>query len=857
MNRIIKIPTHRTNNTKLNNINYLGSFGDLFVTTNSSESETIENDEYKYSSFFTIDSLDKNVVKVQNEFNVGGNKMEIKLHSPLDYCKYGSLVELIRVEFEKLITDFPASIRVRNKRLSRNINNILDIRYNVLENLTTFKINVSDFVNPFNVGFTASDVNKNKSLTNNFFNYSVNFNDVNYKIIDYTPSNSTINDFCTMSVSGDLFKTEGEISEEIYITPNDEKHDEFYKSRSNLGRILFNRKNGYVASFDREKYTDDGRKLFYKMVLPLPLVDKFNISINSSKFNTYLDELMEYADEFDNNYGNVISRVLIPEGIQLDFDGVEGLNKLLTIYGRSFDNTNMYIKNISYFKTYSYNNNVNTIPSELIKHRVEEIGWGDTPKDLNILNKLLINSPDIFKSKGTLNGVKMFLNILGLPPNIFDLKSYVYKVKNKLNYRTLLDFFELAGENINNYDLPVDLKGGLLKNKESIEDYLNVLPASIRSTVHTNTLVETETKIVYDINNDFDSDDINIYPVNKKGFTDTCIQYSGETVYDPLPSVLLDECGCELPISDNVINLNLKQNLQSNCVLFTDSYYTCDGGSAGATLNVNIYGGNEPYDFITGVTMSGHTFASDGEFLPTGETYAVQVVDVSGCTSEIELVQVVCYDPCVNTFIQISPQYVCELDDNGYNTGNVIISSTATGGLPPYTYNYDFTQLAQHGQTIQLIATDYNGCISEPFNLYVDCEPLDSNCDTIILDSTFETVNFEFDDSPRTSKVNLTYDVTGLGIQEEVVFVETTVTILDSDSTVLLNGVYSSFTTENGVKTYNIITPTIASTKVTASVNIKIILNNGCEYTDAYTVSTDSTNLGELLVDGIYKNTLN
>jgi hypothetical protein len=142
------------------------------------------------------------------------------------------------------------------------------------------------------------------------------------------------------------------------------------------------------------------------------------------------------------------------------------MDKILQIYGRSFDETRKYITALSYMTSVNYNVG-NDIPSQLLKNLAQTLGWKTnispitttnfldsvfggtnnsgsaysgvsvrpTPDELNhqFFRNLILNTAYLFKSKGTRRAIENLLKLIGAPEALVDFSEYVYLADGKIN----------------------------------------------------------------------------------------------------------------------------------------------------------------------------------------------------------------------------------------------------------------------------------------------------------------------------------------------------------------------------------------------------------------------------------------
>jgi gliding motility-associated-like protein len=128
-------------------------------------------------------------------------------------------------------------------------------------------------------------------------------------------------------------------------------------------------------------------------------------------------------------------------------------------------------------------------------------------------------------------------------------------------------------------------------------------------------------------------------------------------------------------------------------------------GQANASFTVGASSGVAPYTFtLNGITNSTGNFTN-----LTAQTYAVVITDATACTSTFN---VIVTEP---TELEITVPVVTNLTCNGNNSGEV--STTASGGTTPHTYNLNFftnttgtfTNLPANNYILNVV--DANGCV--------------------------------------------------------------------------------------------------------------------------------------------------
>jgi hypothetical protein len=139
-----------------------------------------------------------------------------------------------------------------------------------------------------------------------------------------------------------------------------------------------------------------------------PINSICNLDIITSSFNTYLSELNEISSNFDGYKTNLISRFLTT-GAFNEFDTIgQKVEKVLQIYGRSFDDTKKFIDALAYVNSVNYNVG-NDIPSQLLKNLAQTLGWRTNISPIS--NEELLNS--VFGQKNA--GKSDFSGVDGQP----------------------------------------------------------------------------------------------------------------------------------------------------------------------------------------------------------------------------------------------------------------------------------------------------------------------------------------------------------------------------------------------------------------------------------------------------------
>ncbi len=150
-----------------------------------------------------------------------------------------------------------------------------------------------------------------------------------------------------------------------------------------------------------------------------------------------------------------------------DFDTVDQkMEKVLQVYGRSFDETNKFVSALAYMNSVNYNVG-NDIPSQLLRNLSQTLGWSinmspitnddflssvfgqtntdqssftgvgiaSTPDELNyqFYRNLVLNSAYLFKSKGTRKSIETLMRMIGAPDALVEFNEYIYLADGRIN----------------------------------------------------------------------------------------------------------------------------------------------------------------------------------------------------------------------------------------------------------------------------------------------------------------------------------------------------------------------------------------------------------------------------------------
>lgn len=258
-------------------------------------------------------------------------------------------------------------------------------------------------------------------------------------------------------------------NDDLVIRPNDlEVNKVFNENLDEVENFLLNRNVSpkYTATFKIPKEAEDGSYYIQNSNISWPLYGAWNIDIITKSFETYITSINDISESFDLYRTNLVSRFLTT-GAFKEFDTPDQkVEKVLQIYGKSFDDVKKYITALSYMTSVNYNVS-NDIPSQLLKNLAQTLGWNinispisetelltsvfgttnnnasvypgisqqQTPDELNYqyYRNLVLNSAFLFKSKGTRKSIEILMRLIGAPEALVEFNEYVYLADQKIN----------------------------------------------------------------------------------------------------------------------------------------------------------------------------------------------------------------------------------------------------------------------------------------------------------------------------------------------------------------------------------------------------------------------------------------
>jgi hypothetical protein len=304
-----------------------------------------------------------------------------------NFTLYGSLVKRISSSITNIISYFPAALEISPFQFNfSRTETATNIVFDPIENETYFEIPIQSIQNSFDIDYSVNatrnislreiPVSELRNFTVNYDKYGMFLFGDSYKINSFTPTDSTSTTI-KMYVEGNPFSGQS-ISYLYYaIRPTDIYVSKaFNETLDEVEQFLLNRSSvpQYTSTFTKVSEAEDGTYYLTNQNITFPKNGEWNLDISSPAFDNYLTTLNDYATGLDSYRTNLISRFLTT-GAFKEFDTDEQkMEKILQIYGRSFDESMKFILALPNMTNVNYVVK-NDIPSQLLKNLAQTLGW--------------------------------------------------------------------------------------------------------------------------------------------------------------------------------------------------------------------------------------------------------------------------------------------------------------------------------------------------------------------------------------------------------------------------------------------------------------------------------------------------
>jgi hypothetical protein len=492
----------------------LFTMGNFSVTTNFEPKKTKKFITNNFSNFISLTDLD---LTLEDSISLLSNNAGVFLNldktNLTNYTLFGSLTEFMRVSLEEIITNWPAALYVNPiyaiepYYITQTGATIENYSYDSITNTSIFRVNTNLITNKYEINYLANGntntLNDLRNLQQYYEQYSILYNGGEYDVIGFTGSTEISNDYLYFTVNGNVFSglTANDYPT-FYVKPNSTKVNTFFNELSDFEAYLLNRQVYplYTATFNYAIKTDNGGLLYTSEKVTWPTTDGYNIDFDTDEYSIYAGKLLNMATNFDLTTSNLVVRFLVTESIT-DFDTTsvhldpldqdatdQKVNKTLTIYGREFDNINSFITGIKFANVVSYDKSNNT-PDIYLKNIARVLGWdlissvlennllksylepkestfsgqtvGLTPieADIELWRRIILNTPWIWKSKGTRKAIEFLFKFIGTPLGLISFNEYIYLAENKIDVDIFKQILELNGRPTELSSYPISISG--------------------------------------------------------------------------------------------------------------------------------------------------------------------------------------------------------------------------------------------------------------------------------------------------------------------------------------------------------------------------------------------------------------
>jgi len=373
--------------------------------------------------------------------------------------------------------------------------------------------------------------------------------------------------------------------------------------------------DGYNIDFDTDAYVDYVTSLLdiaaKNDLFSSNLMNRFLVSESITAFDTMPVHLSDLQQDTS---GQKVNKTLQIYGREFDelnryILGIQFANTVT--YDKQNNTPDVYLKNLARVLGWElvssvFDNNllasyVSTTPST---YSGQSVGLTAVEADIELWRRIILNTPWIWKSKGARKVIEFFLRFIGAPLGLIQFNEYIYKADAPINMDIFFDVLRLNGLDTDISLYPIDTEGyprffqntddmyfqnnGLWYREtggsgSTIEiltgnnphvgpydggyKYFNQLRCLIPDFLPVTLSSVTYTTDVANLYTNFDLGQFNFGVTTATTVTsvditnsdgtdiDDCIIFRPSIIPDPNPSPELNDCGCDIPNSDNVMSL--------------------------------------------------------------------------------------------------------------------------------------------------------------------------------------------------------------------------------------------------------------------------------------------------------------
>lgn len=644
------------------------TMGNFNVSANTETKVSKFFNTNRFSNFYDLTNLGIDLIDVETFLNRKKLSLKLRRNNLKNFAYFGSIKEYLRVSLENIILEWPAGMISSPIDYDNpgDVNySFYNLVYDGINDISEFEIKKSLILNPFKINLTENnvfkDINPLRDFTINYYSYEVVGPINKFNVIYFEDLVGTIKIRVKGNINGELTN-----NTRFTIKPNNQSIEKFFKRLNNFEGYLLNRGSQpkFTASFDVNYINEFGVTIESQREVTWPITDGYNIAFDNQDYSDYVTELIEITEVSDTFDTDIMSRSLVANSI-LEFDTIpnviggnevkEGqkINSLLKVYGRSFDEVKQYIDGISFAHVVTYDQEDNT-PDEVLKILANTMGWDvfstfksesyiqdflesngnsftgnnleltNVEEEYEIWRRLILNTPWLWKSKGTRKGIEFLIKFLGIPDGLILFNEHIYRVDQRLDVVLINDILDsISGNTTSFYELPITEEGypkispntddmyfqkaGLWYREtggpnanievytgnnphigeydggqEYINQFKNIIPNFEPITV----IRETKGEVINNLYTNNHSGDFNILPDNTTSvefLNDDLVDISefiihNEEVSVKTPAVkIYDRCGCLDTSYNGALTINIRPKVVENICKYNGFSFGEDG----------------------------------------------------------------------------------------------------------------------------------------------------------------------------------------------------------------------------------------------------------------------------------------
>lgn len=406
-----------------------------------------------FDGYQNLTSLNMSGVTKPRAVFVSSSDLKVKKGEASGFVYFGTLKKEVAVAISRIIDMWPYGV------VSTSINStgITGYDYSAITSdvsnyTSSIKIPFSAASNQGGVILNSGSTRLGRSILTNTSDFVVQLcgSSVTHEIISYSFSAGSYLDF---TLKGILLagQTTGDTTRHIFIRPNDKIFSNFKSSLSPLERHLV-----YNGTFlYPNPFYNDGTE--YERTFSWPKsIDGFNLDTFGNSYDSYVNELLQFSKELDEEKTDVLIRHVIPENY-LELDSENNIyENVVQSFAHQFDEIKRFIDGIAFAHTVTYDGN-NNIPDKFLAKLSDLLGMelpsnfseldffeylssnvGDTQNtrqyyDIEVWRRVLINIIWLFKAKGTRDALQFIFKLIGAPDSIVRLNEFIYEIEGAID----------------------------------------------------------------------------------------------------------------------------------------------------------------------------------------------------------------------------------------------------------------------------------------------------------------------------------------------------------------------------------------------------------------------------------------